>query len=1142
MNRDAISARERNANGLRPEPFWYKSGVIYEVHVRSFHDANGDGRGDFRGLTEKLDYLKDLGVTAVWLLPFYPSPLKDDGYDIADYCDVHPQYGTLLDAKRFLREAHQRGLRVITELVLNHTSDQHEWFQRARRAPPGSPGRNFYVWSDTTERYREARIIFKDVETSNWAWDPVAQAYYWHRFFSHQPDLNYENPEVHEAMINVVDFWLNLGVDGLRVDAVPYLYEQEGTNCENLPATHAFLRRLRAHVDERYGDRMLVGEANQWPEDAVAYFGQGRGDECHMAFHFPLMPRLFMAVRMEDRTPIVDILEQTPAIPEMSQWALFLRNHDELTLEMVTDEERDYMYRMYAHVHQARLNLGIRRRLAPLLGNDRKRIELLNGLLLSLPGTPVIYYGDEIGMGDNIYLGDRNGVRTPMQWSADRNAGFSRANAQQLYLPITLDPEYHYEAVNVEAQLRNPHSLLWWMRRVLALRKQWRALGEGRVEFLAPQNRKILAYVLRHGQETLLVVANLSRFPQPVELDLSAFKGCTPVELFGRTPFPEIKGPTFFLTLGPHNFYWFSLEARLPGPARPGCEPSGQRATLDVGPHWEDCLSERLRPALEKAVMCHFGTANWFANPARTIKASTLQEAVAIPLGRDRAFLTLWQVDYAGGDIEWYALPLAFVAGSRAEQLRLGEPGRVVAELSGVSPGQRGVLYDALGLDDFDAALLTLIALRRRLKGRAGSVVAWRGPLLRAGAHPRDTRGSELLKTAQRHSSVRYGERLVLKLFRRLHWGLNPELELGRFLTEREFAHTPPLAGALEYHRADGERLALAAVHGWVPKAESGWDYTARALDRYYVRMLSLATEGRKVSTVGRTLVQLARQEFPAEVPELVGTYLESARQLGVRTAELHAVLGADTANPDFTPEPFTTYYQRSLYQSMRNTARHSLQKLRDGLANVPDLARPLAARVLEREPEVLKRLHAVLALRVSASRIRCHGDYGLGQVLHTGKDFTIVDFEGHPSLAVSERRIKRLVLRDLAGMLCSFRYAADAALKRQAEPGQVATREQELLVPWAGYWRVWISAAFLKGYFDTLGRSPLLPAPDGVLESLLEIHVLHRLLAELGDHLTAQPALVRPACEGLLQLLQPDVPRATDPGKPHLGPADHPA
>jgi maltose alpha-D-glucosyltransferase/alpha-amylase len=1010
MSENTKSGQVRATEGLAPEPFWYKSGVIYEVHVRSFHDGNGDGWGDFAGLTAKLDYLKDLGVTAVWLLPFYPSPLKDDGYDIADYCDVHPRYGTLKDFKVFLRAAHGRGLRVITELVLNHTSDQHEWFQRARRAVPGSAWRNFYTWSDTIQKYKEARVIFKDVETSNWTWDPVARANYWHRFFSHQPDLNYESAEVQEEIIKVVDFWLGLGVDGLRLDAVPYLHEQEGTNCENLPETHVFLKKLRAHVDEHYADRMLLGEANQWPEDAVAYFGQGRGDECHMAFHFPLMPRLFMAVRMEDRTPIVDILEQTPPIPETCQWALFLRNHDELTLEMVTDEERDYMYRMYAHVHQARLNLGIRRRLAPLLGNDRKRIELLNGLLLSLPGTPVLYYGDEIGMGDNIYLGDRNGVRTPMQWSADRNAGFSLANPQQLYLPITLDPEYHYEAVNVDAQIQNPHSLLWWMRRVLALRKSWRALGDGRVEFLAPQNRKILAYVLRHEEETLLVVANLSRFPQPVELDLSAFKGRTPVELFGRTPFPGIGTLPYLLTVGPHGFYWFSLEARGPSVVRSNRDASAARAELNVAQHWEECLTERSRPALEKALMMYFSAATWFAAPAKGIKTVTLQEAVAVPLGTERAFLTLWQVDYVGADAEWYLVPLAFAEGRKAERLRREEGHRVVAAVNSAQPSRRGVLYDALGLQEFDVALLELIARRRRLKGSGGNVVSWRGPLLRA--LPRRAAAgmkSASLQTVQRHTSVRYGERFVLKLFRRVHWGVNPELELGRFLTERSFSHAAPLAGALEYHRADGERLGVAAVHGWVAKAETGWEYTLRALDRYYERVLSLEGERRKYSPICKPLMQLVRREFPSEVPELVGTYLESARLLGVRTAELHVALSGETGDAGFAPEPFTPYYQRSLYQSMRNSAKRSLQRLRDGLAGLPSAARTAGSRVLERESEVLKRLHSVLGLRVSAVRIRCHGDYGLGQVLHTGKDFVIVDLEGHPGQAVSERRIKRL-------------------------------------------------------------------------------------------------------------------------------------
>jgi len=1121
MNKTGKLNRVPVAKGLSPEPCWYKSGVIYEVHVRSFCDGDGDGWGDFAGLTAKLDYLRDLGVTAIWLLPFYPSPLKDDGYDIADYCDVHPRYGTLADFKLFLRNAHELGLRVITELVLNHTSDRHEWFQRARRAPPGSAWRNFYTWSDATSKYKDARVIFKDVEASNWAWDPVAKAYYWHRFFSHQPDLNYDSPEVQEEIIRVMDFWLGLGVDGLRLDAVPYLYEQEGTHCENLPPTHAFLRRLRAHVDQHYSERMLLAEANQWPEEAVTYFGQGRGDECHMAFHFPLMPRLFMALRMEDRTPILDILEQTPSIPETCQWALFLRNHDELTLEMVTDEERDYMYRMYAHVHEARLNLGIRRRLAPLLGNDRKRIELLNGLLLSLPGTPVLYYGDEIGMGDNIYLGDRNGVRTPMQWSADRNAGFSRANPQQLYLPITLDPEYHYEAVNVEAQLRNPHSLLWWMRRVLALRKGWRALGEGRAEFLSPQNRKILAYVLRYEEETLLVVANLSRFPQSVELDLSAFKGHTPVELFGRTPFPDVGSRPFPLTLGPHGFYWFSLEAHHGGAVGGGRRSAVAAVELSVAGDWEQCLSGKAKPALEKAVAVHFGKTKRFGGTGKYIKTATLREAVPVSQGTEKAFLTVWQVDCVGADSEWYLLPLAFTGGARAEQLRQEEPHRVIASLTRARSSREGVLFDALGHEEFDAALLELILRRRRLKGWGGNLVSWRGPLL--GALPQRWRGvmkSTLLRGAQRHSSVRFGERFVLKLFRRVHWGVNPELELGRWLTCRSFPHAPPLTGALEYHRADGERLGVAAVHGWLPKAETGWEYTLRALDRYYERGLSLGAQGTRFSPVCKSLMQSVRKEYPAEVPELVGTYLESARILGVRTAELHLALTGGADNADFAPEPFTAYYQRSLYQSMRNSARRSLQRLRDELPRLPESARAQAARVLEREADVLKRLGSVMGLPVSGMRIRCHGDYSLEQVLHTGKDFAIVDFEGHPDQAVSERQIKRLVLRDLAGMLCSFRYAADTALTRASEMGRMATERERVLAPLVGYWRLWVNVAFLKGYLDKLASSVLLPASDGVLQPLLQVFVLHRLLDDLVDHLGTEPALVKPGCEGVLELL----------------------
>ena len=549
----------RDASARRDDPLWYKDAVIYELHVKAFFDSNADGIGDFPGLTQKLDYLADLGVTAIWLLPFYPSPGRDDGYDIAQYDAVNQAYGTLRDVKLLIREAHARGLRVITELVCNHTSDQHPWFQRARRAPAGSAYRDYYVWTDNPDKYKEVRIIFTDTERSNWTWDPVANAYYWHRFFHHQPDLNFDNPRVRAEIKKAFDFWLDMGVDGLRLDAIPYLYEREGTNGENLPETHEFLRELRQHMDAKYGDRMLLAEANQWPEDAAAYFGQG--DECHMCFHFPVMPRMYMALRMEDRFPLYDILEQTPPIPETSQWALFLRNHDELTLEMVTDEERDYMYRVYAHDPQMRINLGIRRRLAPLLGNNRRRIELLNGLLMSLPGTPVIYYGDEIGMGDNVYLGDRNGVRTPMQWSGDRNAGFSEANRQRLFLPVITDPEYHFEAVNVEAQQANPQSLLWWMKRLIALRKEHVAFGRGSLTFLHPDNRRIVAFVREHEGEQILVVANMSRFVQYADLDLSAYRGLVPVEMFGRVEFPRIGDRPLFMTLGPHAFIWFSLEA-----------------------------------------------------------------------------------------------------------------------------------------------------------------------------------------------------------------------------------------------------------------------------------------------------------------------------------------------------------------------------------------------------------------------------------------------------------------------------------------------------------------------------------------------------------------------------------------------------
>jgi maltose alpha-D-glucosyltransferase/alpha-amylase len=1118
---------DRNRQGFDNDPFWYKSGVIYEVHVRAFYDSDADGTGDFRGLTEKLDYIKDLGVTAIWLLPFYPSPLKDDGYDIADYCAVHSSYGTLADFKTFLREAHRRGLRVITELVLNHTSDQHPWFQRSRHAKPGSHWRNFYVWSDTAKEYQEARIIFKDVEMSNWTWDRVANAYYWHRFFSHQPDLNFEFPAVHEAMFKVVDFWLDLGVDGLRLDAVPYLYEREGTSCENLPETHAFLKKLRQHVDENYAGRMLLGEANQWPEDAVAYFGQGRGDECHMAFHFPLMPRLFMAVRMEDRQPIVDILEQTPPIPETSQWALFLRNHDELTLEMVTDEERDYMYRMYAHVDQARLNLGIRRRLAPLMNNDRKSIELLNALLFSLPGTPVLYYGDEIGLGENIFLGDRNGVRTPMQWSSDKNAGFSRANPQSLYLPIILDPAYHYEADNVEVQLGNAHSLLWWMRRMLALRKRWRALGEGKCEFLQTENRKILSYILRYESETLLVVANLSRFPQPVELDLSAFQHAAPIELFGRTEFPVISERPYFLSLGPHSFYWFSLEPKF---VRAQVQPSSSAPAilprLALSHDWHEILAEKNKFDMREILPEYLRAQTWFKGKSRNIKLLAIKEDVPVKLAADAdARLAFLQVDYVDGDTEAYCLPLAFACGAEAEGLRQHSPERIIAQLDLASPARSGILYDAFGSSEFCAALLELVWHPRRVKASKGEIEVLRVPELRRILSESSPPKPSEARTEQSNSSVVFEDKLMLKLFRRLEPGLNPELEMGRFLNSHSFPHCQTVVGGLEYLDHAGSRFTLAVLHAFVPSATTAWDFTLDALGRYYDRVITWVAQGQSASVPLSEPVQLLQPDFPAEVTEAIGTFLESARLLGVRTAELHQVLASDTVNNAFAPEPSTPHHRRAVFQSMRNLATQNLRLLRQRMGALPPETLLLAQRVAELEPAIIQNYRALSDFHLSAKRLRLHGDCRLGQVLWTGKDFVFIDFEGDSSVPISERRLKHSPMRDVASMVRSFHYAASVGLDKHVERGSILPENMLRFQSWLRYWNLWVSVAYLKAYFQTIGGARLLPDDEEAVRVMLRAFLLDRAMSELGRQLRDGGAGLEIPLSGILHLLREQVP-----------------
>jgi maltose alpha-D-glucosyltransferase/alpha-amylase len=1106
-------------HGLAADPLWYKDAIIYELRVRSFYDTGGDGIGDFQGLSEKLDYLQRLGVTALWLLPFYPSPLRDDGYDISGYMDVHPDCGTLHDFRNFLREAHRRGLRVITELVLNHTSDQHPWFQRARRAAPGSQERDFYVWCDNSDKYPEARIIFQDFELSNWTYDPIAKAYYWHRFYSHQPDLNFDSPAVRKAMFEVVDFWLGMGVDGLRLDAVPYLFEREGTSCENLPETHAFLQELRRHMDENFADRMLLAEANQWPEDAVSYLAEGK--ECNMAFHFPLMPRMFMAVRMEDRFPITDIWAQTPAISETNQWALFLRNHDELTLEMVTDEERDYMYRAYAQEGRMRINLGIRRRLAPLLGNHRRTIELKVGLLFSLPGTPVVYYGDEIGMGDNVFLGDRDGVRTPMQWSGDRNAGFSSANPQRLILPVIIDYEYHYQTVNVEAQEANHHSLLWWMRRIIVLRKQFKAFGRGSIEFLHPQNPRVLAYIRSFGDERVMVVANLSRFVQFVELDLSAFKGQVPIELFGRNPFPRIGDLPYLLTLGPHMFLWFSIE---PQHDRETAALAAYRPpTLEIGGSLDAFLSADSRVGFERALAEYLPRCRWFRSKARTIRNVRIADTIALPNLEGDGRILLVDVDFTDGEAETYVLPLGLALGDRAKEIDERMHNRLIAFVrhSGDGDLAAGVLHDAADDPMLARALLDSMERRHRFHTRVGEIhtaSTARYHELR-GDHsqplePRQLRGE------QSNTSIIFGDRMILKLFRRLDAGVNPDLEVGRFLTERTaFAHTPPLAGSIEYTIPRAEPRTIGILQGFVHNHGDAWEYTLHEFEQYLEH--AAAQAGPPPAMPPGDIVDWIALEGPEpSILELFGNYLESARVMGRRVAELHLALVSDPDNPDFAPEPYTTLYQRSTYQSMRNLLGNVMRQLEGRMSSLPEEVRRVAERMPGYQPRIAACFDTFLKRRVVAVRMRTHGDLHLGQFLNAGNDFIIIDFEGEPALSLPERRRKRSGLRDVAGMLRSFSYAAYAALTTQLAHGPLAALDAARIGAWSRLWQNWASWAFLKEYTLASGRAVFMPKDNEEFRVLLNAFQMEKAVYELGYELNNRPDWLHVPLNGIEQVL----------------------
>lgn len=1030
-----MAKKPRSATFIK-DPLWYKDAVIYQVHVKSYFDSNNDGIGDFPGLIAKLDYIKELGVNTLWLLPFYPSPRRDDGYDIAEYRGVSPDYGTLADVRRFIAEAHKRELRVITELVINHTSDQHPWFQRARKAKPGSAARNFYVWSDDEQKYAGTRIIFLDTETSNWTWDPVAGQYFWHRFYSHQPDLNFDNPQVMKAVLSVMRYWLDMGIDGLRLDAIPYLIERDGTHNENLPETHDVLKQIRAEIDAHYPDRMLLAEANQWPEDTQLYFGQSTngddGDECHMAFHFPLMPRMYMALAQEDRFPITDILRQTPEIPTHCQWAIFLRNHDELTLEMVTDKERDYLWNYYAADRRARINLGIRRRLAPLMERDRRRIELLNSLLLSMPGTPTLYYGDEIGMGDNIYLGDRDGVRTPMQWSIDRNGGFSRADPASLVLPPIMDPLYGYQSVNVETQSGDPHSLLNWTRRMLAVRKQSKAFGRGTLKMLSPSNRRILAYTREYTgpdgkQEIILCVANVSRSAQAAELDLSAFAGMVPVEMLGGNAFPPIGQLHFLLTLAPYGFYWFVLAAENQMPSW-HVEPAQSLpdfTTLVLKKRLEELLEAPSRTTLEHSVLPHWlPKRRWFAGKDSALLQT--QIAYGVRFGDPQHPVLLSEIEVTSdGQRQRYQLPFGLLG---EEPLGSALPQQLA--MARVRRGRQvGLITDAFALDSFVRSVLQALQAQTRLDSAAGQI-RFDGTELLAELGLTGDSEVRYLSAQQSNSSVVVGGSLVLKLIRRVEGGIHPELEMGAFLTAAGFRHISPLLGSVVRRDEQGEDHLLMIAQGYLSNQGDAWEWTQNNLER-------------AIRDEWADALSEHEQHYNA-----LGELEDFAGLLGQRLGEMHLLLAAPDSPPDFAPQVSTLKDTQAWNRQVAAQVERGLQLLQQRQGELSSGDQKRVRRLLQHKTKILGHIQQLARQLVGGLRIRVHGDLHLGQVLVVKGDAYLIDFEGEPARHLAERRGKHSPYKDVSGVLRSFDYAAAMALETPAVEGaQMAEQARQRVV-----------------------------------------------------------------------------------------------
>jgi maltose alpha-D-glucosyltransferase / alpha-amylase len=1202
------------------DPLWYKDAIIYELHVRAFADSNNDGIGDFPGLMSCLDYLKDLGITCIWLLPFFPSPLRDDGYDISNYTDVNPSYGTLGDFKAFLDAAHHRGMQVMIELVVNHTSDQHPWFKAARQAPVGSVERDMYVWSDSDQKYKDARIIFTDTEKSNWTWDDAAKAYYWHRFFSHQPDLNFDSPLVMDEVLKAMRFWLDMGVDALRLDAIPYLCERDGTSCENLPETHAAIKTLRSAIDAGYANRLILAEANQWPADVRPYFGDG--DECHMAFHFPLMPRIYMALRQEDRLPITDIMAQTPPIPDNCQWGLFLRNHDELTLEMVTDDERDYMYFAYSADPRMRINVGIRRRLAPLVDNNRRRIELLNSLLLSFPGTPILYYGDEIGMGDNIYLGDRNGVRTPMQWTSDRNAGFSKCDPARLYLPVVMDPIYGYPVVNVEAQLSDQSSLLHWTRNMIALRKLFQVFGRGALTFLNPSNRKILAYLRELEQsdgfhETVLCVANLSRFAQPVTLDLANYAGYEPVEMLGYVRFPTITREPYSLTLAPYSFIWLELQAataveEMPSDVDVQAHESVWEHEASTQPvlanSWAEFIAGGGSAILEPALLDWLPRKRWFGAKTHKIKSVRVRNWVQLASSARAtghatngapeppiipSALFFFDVTYFSGSPDVYQIPLAVSAGAALDEVVAHHPESIIAKLT-TSAGP-AILHDATASQEFQSELLNLISRDATLPiletgllaeateetanqpismGDEAQAVAVGAGVTPAplSAEPGDTASSPRAETppvqsagmsrfqprespsagdmfhdggrliaraslafppvvaAQRlpshvgsaeqsNTSIIYGKQLCLKIYRKLQPEENPDVEIGRFLTEvAHFNRIPPFLGEISISSGVAAKTTVVLLQGLVQNLGDGWQWYLDELSGW----LSAATQLSAPPHFIAPSWQSGREKIP-EALELARSTLDAAALLGARTAELHLALSSSSALPEFIPEPLTGDDLAHDVERIESQIKTAFEALKFAFPSLDDATSDQAGLLLSRRAELIQRARSIQTVVSAGQRIRIHGDYHLGQTLRvaaTGissvaekdqkEDFVLIDFEGEPSRPIEERRRKQSPLKDVVGMMRSFAYAAFSAVDRFIAGGDHdPATDRAALIKWAQAWQAAATSQFLWSYREGMAANPGLLPPPAEAQALLDAYLLEKALYELLYELDSRPSWV---------------------------------